>query len=101
MKRMQERRDRQKKTNEEKQQKVQARSKKHKRKSTNATGQFTKRTKRNPCTSCEESVGATGPHVATTKYTCLLSERHNFNMLRGTVIAITMTLSTFVLAAFV
>ena len=56
----------------------------------------------------KESVGATGPgksglesaHVVTTKYTCLVSERHTFNMLRATMIAMTMTLSYFVLAAF-
>ena len=81
MKRMQERSDKQKKKDEEKLQKVQACPKKHKRKSTR--------------------VGLSA-HVVTTKYTCLVSERHTFNMLRATMIAMTMTmtLSYFVLAAF-
>ena len=61
MKRMQERNDRQKKKNEEKQQRVQTKINKHKRKSTNEIEHNRKSAKRNPCTVCEESVGATGP----------------------------------------
>ena len=40
-------------------------------------------------------------HVITTKYTFLVSERHTFNILRDTMIAMTMPLRSFVLAAFV
>ena len=102
MKRMHERGDKQKKKDEEKLQKVQACPKKHKRKSTNATAQFTKRTKERKKASGQlvrVRVGLSA-HVVPTKYTCLVSERHTFNMLRATMIAMTMTLSYFVLAAF-
>ena len=74
-------------------------NRKHKRKSTNATSQFTKRTKERKRRGqlVRVRVGLSA-HVVTTKYTCLVSERHTFNMLRGTMM--TMTLSSFVLAAF-
>ena len=94
MKRMQERSDKQKKKDEEKQQKAQAKIHKcdctvhetYKRKK--ASGQLVR-----------VRVGLSA-HVVTTKYTCLVSERHTFNMLRGTMMTMTMTLSSFVLAAF-
>ena len=104
MKRMQERSDKQKKKDEENNRKC-----RHVQKSTSENAQMRLHSSRNVGYKRKKAPGqlvrvrvGLSAHVVTTKYTCLVSERHTFNMLRGTMIAMTMTmtLSSFVLAAF-